>query len=56
MVEKAGHVYWMFCNTTDLLCELKALLASTSNAPINIKPHYPPPGRTWENCRGFDPI
>jgi len=27
-----------------------------NNAPINIKPHYPPPGRTWGNSGGFDPI
>jgi len=25
-----------------------------TNAPINIKPHYPPPGHTWGNSGGFD--
>jgi len=41
MVEKAGQVYWMVCNETALLSELKALLASTSKNPsefLSLKP------------------
>ena len=33
MDEKAGQMYWTFCNATALLSELKALLASTSMKP-----------------------
>ena len=32
------------------------VIASVNYAPINIKPHYPPPRRTRGNSGGFDPI